>query len=149
MNSKFRVLLALENEAINEQVHYLLSEHYDVRTAHDADDVYHLIHTFQPWLAVLDYNLTTINPIDLHEGVEFLHPQTKFVICVTTENLEVARRVWCKRAIDYIRKPIDQYRIRDDINKIVRHIIDQHEIRTLETKITAFEKENEKLRRLL
>ena len=149
MSKQFRVLLALENDEKNESIGKVLEEFYVVKIARDADQVYSIIHQFQPDLAVLDYSLTNINPIELHEGIEFLHPNTKFVICVTEENLAVAKCIWFQRSIDYIRKPISDGNIVDDINKLVRHIIDQREITDLQEQVNRLKDENEKLRKLL
>jgi DNA-binding NtrC family response regulator len=149
MDKRFCVVLALENAEKNERVQKALQGHYEVKLAKDADEVYALIHQFQPDLAILDYNLTRINPIELHEGIEFLHPTTKFVICVTDENLEVAKRVWFQRSIDYIRKPVGDKHFIDDINKLVRHIVDQRQIHTLQDEVRRLNEENEKLRKLI
>ncbi|MBN1493911.1 MAG: response regulator [Candidatus Omnitrophica bacterium] len=149
MIKQFRVLLALESEQKNKAIQQVLDEFYVVQVARDAEEVYSIIHQFQPDLAVLDYSLTNINPIELHEGIEFLHPHTKFVICVTNENLEIAKRIWLHRSIDYIRKPIGDDHIIDDINKLVRHILDQREIKGLQEQINRLKDENEKLRKLL
>jgi len=149
MDKRFCVVLALETNEKNESVKRALEGHYEIKLAQNAEEVYALIHQYQPDLAILDYNLTKINPIDLHEGVEFLHPLTKFVICVTDENLEVAKRVWFQRAVDYIRKPVGDKHFIDDINKLVRHIIDQRHIKTLQSEIERLQEENDKLRKLL
>jgi DNA-binding NtrC family response regulator len=149
MNKQFRVLLALESDEKNKTIGKALEEFYIVQVAKDADEVYSIIHQFQPDLAVLDYSLTNINPIELHEGIEFLHPNTKFVICVTEDNLAVAKKIWLHRSIDYIRKPISDGNVVDDINKLVRHILDQREISGLQGQIRRLKEENEKLRKLL
>jgi len=149
MSNKIRVLLALETETLTQLVQEKMQEQYVIQTAKDAEDVYTIIHKFQPDLAVLDYSLTSVNPIELHEGIEFLHPNTTFVICATSENLEVARRIWLKRSIDYIRKPVDADMLIDNIHKIVRHIIDQRHIRELKGTLAELQAENKRLKSML
>ncbi|MFC1809659.1 response regulator [Candidatus Omnitrophota bacterium] len=149
MDKQFRVLIALENKEKNELIKEALKSFYSVEIAQGADEVYSVIHQFQPDLAVLDYSLTSVNPIELHEGIEFLHPNTKFVICVSDENMEVAKRIWFKRSIDYIRKPISDMSFIDDVNKLVRHIVDQRQIRDLQERVNRLKEENEKLKKLL
>lgn len=151
MIEKARILLALENKETNELVCTALGKFakYVVETADNAEAVYAAIHTFQPDLTLVDYALKIVNPIELHEGVELLHPGTKFVICVTDENLKVAQCIWNKRSIDYVRKPIDPDRIVDEVNKIMRHIFDVREIAALRKRVATLEDENERLKKLL
>ena len=144
--NQFRLVLALDNKETEKQVTQLLTKFYDVKTASDAEEVYHIVHHFHPDLAIMDYSLKNINPIELYEGIEFLHPETTYVLCAYHDNMEVAKRIWNKRAIDFIRKPIDTEHLLDDIYKITRHIIDVRKIETLEVKIKELEAEIRKLK---
>ena len=146
---EFRILFALANDALQAEIAARLEKYYTIRGAENAEAVTDAIHEFQPQLAIIDYALADVNPIEIDEGLKFLHPDTKIVLCVTDENLEVASRIWHKRAIDYIRKPLDIDHMEDDVNKIVRHLLDQVYKESLAKKLNDLEVENEKLKRML
>ena len=76
-----------------------------------------------------------------------VHFQVHVVICVTEDNHAVARRIWKKRAIDFIFKPYDTQRFLIDVNKVVRHILDVREIKQLRKKIKTLEQEIQTLQK--
>ncbi len=138
-NDKMKILLGLESGTDIGKIVFKLSEKYDVKMVNDAEEAYEFIHTFDPDLAILDYTLSKINPIDLHDGISFIHSHLKLVICVSNENYEVASRIWSKRAMDFIIKPFTVERFLLDVNKIVRYILDQRELDLLRKRINYYE----------
>ncbi|MBN1493720.1 MAG: response regulator [Candidatus Omnitrophica bacterium] len=141
MQKPYKVLLAIDDTALTDYCKLKLKDYCVVYVVDSSSRVYEIMHEAQIDLAVLDYSLPQINPIELHEGMEFLHPDTTIVLCVTRENREVATRIWHKRAIDYIQKPLDGPRLIDDINKVLRYIVAQDYVRRLEQRILQLEKE--------
>ncbi len=139
MQKPYKVLLALEDFDSAEYCKENLSDYCTVHIVGNAEQVYEALHNIQVDLAVLDYSLPSVNPIELHEGMDLLHPNTTVVLCVTAENREVASRIWHKRAVDYIQKPFDDTRLVDDINKVLRYIVAQNYIRRLEKRILQLE----------
>jgi DNA-binding NtrC family response regulator len=142
-----KILLALTGDAKRVAIVHALSKKFSIETASDAEEAYHAIHKFNPDIAILDYNLSKINPIDVFDGVSLVHHTVYYVICVTNENLEVARRVWKRRAMDFIIKPYDVKRFVQDINKLVRYVFEQRELKYLRKRVKALETENELLKR--
>jgi len=143
---EFKILLGLnKNDPVDEIVE-VLSNKFNVKCVSDAEEAYAIIHTFDPDLTILDYSIPKLNPIDLHDGISFVHSHMYLVLCVTAENLEVARRVWNKRAMDYIFKPIQKEHFVQDVNKIVRYIIDRRELEYLQQQIKFLEEQFNKLK---
>lgn len=149
-SDKLKILIGLEAGAQRDEIVGILSENYSVATVSDSEEAYERIHSFDPDLAILDYALSKVNPIDLHEGISMIHSYVQVVICANAENLEVAHRVWSRRAMDFIIKPFSTGRFIQDVNKIIRYIYDKRELkqlrdhlRSLEKKIDAIKKEKE------
>jgi len=138
---KQTLLLGLHDEPAAERIFAVLSRSFLVQAAVDAEDAYHKIHTLDPDLAVLDYALPKINPINLHEGISFLHANVGVVICVTEENYAVASRVWSKRAVDFIFKPYTETRFVQDVMKVMRYILLHKENEQMRTQIRTLEAE--------
>jgi DNA-binding NtrC family response regulator len=143
---RIKILLGLERNTQTVEIAERLGESFDVIVVHDAEEAYQKIHSFDPDIAIFDYGLAKIHPIELHEGISMVHFYIHVVICVNEENLLVARRIWQKRAIDFILKPFDLERFINDVHKIVRHVIDQRTIERLAKKIESLESEIGKLR---
>jgi response regulator of citrate/malate metabolism len=138
-NTQIKILIGLEDDMPKNEIVENLSEFYSVVTVKDCEEAYHTIHSFDPDLAILDYSLSKLHPIDLHEGIAMVHSYVHVVICATVENLEVAERVWSRRAMDFIVKPITSGRFVQDVHKIIRYIIDKRELTQLRKRIKAIE----------
>lgn len=135
MTQKFKIVLGFHDWQISAYVAEAAREMYEINIVRTAEEAYAAVHAFTPDLAILDYAMDGINPIEFHEGIEMMHPETMIVICVDEMNLEIAKRIWRRRSMDFIRKPIYHDRIVDDMNKIVRHIIDRRCIQELTEKV--------------
>jgi PleD family two-component response regulator len=136
-----KILIGLDPCPERDEIVAILSSQYDVVTVVDSEEAYEKIHSFDPDLAILDYSLSKVNPIDLHHGIAMVHSYVQVVICATAENLEVAHRVWSRRAMDFIMKPITAERFIQDVNKIIRYIYDKRELKQLRERIKVIEKE--------
>ena len=149
--NKFKILLGLDKRDPIDKIVKLLSKNFTIKVVNDAEEAYVQIHTFDPDLTILDYSIPKLNPIDLHDGISFVHSHMYLVLCVTSENLEVARRVWNKRAMDYIFKPIQTEHFIQDVYKIVRYIIDRKELDLLRSQIKVLEEKlkNVKIQNIL
>ncbi len=146
LKHKVRIAIGLhEYKHINEVVD-ILGQMHDIEIVADSEEAYHTIHAFKPDIAVLDYALSKIHPIELYEGIALAHANVHFVICVTEENYRIAQRVWKRRASDFIFKPFHPAQFVNDINKIVRNVFNFKEIEELNERIKLLEKELKNLR---
>lgn len=136
-----KILLALEASPERQEIIEELSKYYNVQVADDCENVYDKVHSFDPDIAILDYSISKLHPIDLHEGISLVHSHLHLVICVNTENLEVAERIWHKRAIDYIIKPYTTKRFLNDVKKVLRYVLHVQEIKKLRKRIKELKKE--------
>jgi PleD family two-component response regulator len=146
-SEQLKILIGLEAGKQRDEIVRILSEDYAVVTVSDSEEAYERIHSFDPDLAILDYSLSKVNPIDLHEGISMIHSYVQVVICATAENLEVAHRVWSRRAMDFIIKPVSTGRFIQDVNKIIRYIYDKRELKQLREQLKSIEKKIEALKK--
>jgi len=144
---KLKILIGLEPTPQREEIVSILAEKYSVETVSDSEEAYTRIHSFDPDLAILDYSLSKVNPIDLHDGIAMVHSYVQVVICATAENLEVAHRVWSRRAMDFIMKPVTTDRFIQDVNKIIRYIFDKRELKQLRARIKSIEEDIAKIKK--
>jgi two-component SAPR family response regulator len=145
LDKKTKIVIGLhENEYCNDIVNRLKNMH-ELEVVYDTEEAYHTIHVFKPDIAILDYSLSKIHPIELYEGIALAHPHVHFVICVTDDNYKVAQKVWKRRACDFIFKPFTAEQFVCDVNKIVRNVFDLKEIEFLKKKIKDLEDEVDQL----
>ncbi len=144
---KLKLVIGLKDKEIMFFAKERLKESFDVESVEDSEGAYHVIHTFKPDMAILDFSLDKIHPIELYEGVSFIHPETHFVICVTDDNFKVAEKIWKKRSCDFIFKPFTLEQFVNDVNKIVRNYFDMKEIARLRKRVLELEAEIERIKR--
>jgi two-component system, OmpR family, response regulator VicR len=138
---KIKLLIGLEEGSKTDEILANLKTSYNVEMVYDSEEAYQKIHVFDPDIAILDYALSKIHPIELYEGISMVHFHLRVVICVNNENLEVASRIWKQRAIDFILKPFTAEQFVLDVNKVVRHVLDLRENESLKKKIVLLENE--------
>jgi len=136
---KIKVVIGLPRYERLDAVVPKLRTMYDVETISDSEEAYHTIHVFKPDVAVLDFALSKIHPIELYEGIALAHPYVNFILCGTEDNFQIAQRVWKQRACDFIYKPFTPDQFVANINRIVRNIINVKEIEQLKQYIGELE----------
>lgn len=135
LKEKVKVVLGLEQNEVSGEIFDQMREMYEVEVVADSEEAYHTIHVFKPDLALLDFALDKIHPIELYEGVALAHPHVKFVLCVTEDNFEVAMRVWKRRSVDFIFKPFYPKQFVNNVNTIVRNMVNEKEIKSLKKEL--------------
>ncbi len=143
---KTKIVIGLHEYEQIEVIAHCLKDMHEVEIVYDTEEAYHTIHVFKPDIAILDYALSKIHPIELYEGIALAHPHVHFVICVTEDNYKVAQKVWKRRSCDFIFKPFSPEQFVSDVNKIVRNVFDMKEIDSLRKRIKDLEGEIDQLR---
>lgn len=141
-----KMVLGLGDYERAEEILTILRQMYEVQVVEDSEEAYHVIHVFNPDIAILDYTLSKIHPIELYEGIALAHPSVHFIICVNEDNFKVAERVWKRRACDFIFKPFFPEQFVNDVNKLVRNLLSAEEIEDLKSRIANLEAENNRLK---
>lgn len=145
LKDKPKVVIGLYEFSGIDEVNDRLSSMYDLEVVADTEEAYHTIHVFKPDIAILDYSLSKIHPIELYEGIALAHAHVHFIICVTDDNYKVAQKVWKRRACDFIFKPFTVEQFISDVNKIVRNVFDLKEIDILKKRIKELEAEIDRM----
>lgn len=146
-NNRVRLALGLgECERCTEIVEKL-STMYFVDVVADSEEAYHTIHVFKPDLAILDFSLSKIHPIELYEGVVLAHAHVKFVLCVNEDNFKVAQRVWKRRSVDFIFKPFYPEQFVNNVNTIVRNMLNIKEMKVMSERIALLEEQVSELKK--
>jgi len=143
---EIKILIGLPDGPQKDEIVSILSSSHTVETASDSVEAYKKIHEIDPDIAILDYALSKINPINLSDGISFIHANVYMVICVTDENIEVASWAWNKRALDFIMKPYTTDRFVQDARKILRYIIQKKEVERLRKEVQTLQEEIKNIR---
>lgn len=138
--NELKILIGIEPGPDRDAIVRELRRPFIVDTVDDTEQAYDKIHHFDPDIAVLDYSLDKIHPINLHDGISLVHSYLVMVLCVTEENLQVAFRAWQKRSMNYILKPYTVERFVHDVRKIARHVMDQNKIKELRREVVDLKK---------
>ena len=149
LKRKTKIVIGLEKYDRIDEIAERFKDMHDVEFVNDSEEAYHAIHVFKPDIAILDYALSKIHPIELYEGIALAHSSVHFVICVTEENYRVAQTIWKQRSCDFIFKPFFPEQFMSDVNKIVRNVYDMREINELKLKIDDLKNEINRLNQQL
>src|SRR3989338_3684452 len=98
----FRILLALSDPAFSKRAIKLLQAFYRVDSADTIKQFSDHIHKGEYDLIIIDYRFGGMKAEDVYQGVEFMHPNAVFIVYTEKEKKEIAKRLWKRRAIDFI-----------------------------------------------
>jgi len=106
----------------------------EVTTVSDGDGAIHAVRREAYDLIFVDYQLPTINGLDLISEIKAIHPETEVVMITGEGNEQIVRAAFKSGALDYITKPVRL----SDIEIILNTAMERHRLR----------RENMELRRL-
>ena len=106
----------------------------EVTGASDGDGAIHAVRREAFELVFVDYQLPTINGLDLISEVKALHPETEVVMITGEGNEQIVRAAFKSGALDYITKPVRL----SDIEIILNTALERRRLR----------RENQELRRV-
>jgi two-component system NtrC family response regulator len=106
-----KLLVVDDDEEIRMQMHWALTEDYEVFLAHDRTSALHIFRAEQPMVVTLDLGLPP-HPRDMDEGFRTLgailqgNAIAKVIVITGNEDREYALRAIGQGAYDFFRKPI-------------------------------------------
>ncbi len=127
MRKDVKILIGLSDRRFLKAVVQILGRVYTVQSGFRIRDFAKKVHSFTPDLVIIDYQFSGMKATDLYQGIEFMHPNCVFVVRAESERLKIARLLWKRRAMDYIRKSPRVFDFVQDVNKVVRYIIERKE----------------------
>jgi len=141
-----RIVVGLGDCERSEEIINQLKTMYEVEVVGDSEEAYHTIHVFKPHLAILDFSLSKIHPIELYEGVALAHAGVTFVLCVTEDNYKVAQKIWKQRSVDFIFKPFFPLQFVNNLNTIVRNLLNTRYLQENQDQIKSLQEEIDRLK---
>lgn len=127
MLKDFRIIIGHKTSAAVDSAVQRLEAVYDIAYYSKGPDILNHVLQDRPDLAILDYSVDEVDVIALCEKLSGDFPDVNTVIAVTIDQLEVAKKKWRKRALDYIIMPLDSKEFVEEINKIVRYVLVERE----------------------
>jgi len=112
MNTKPKMLIVDDDEAILRQLKWALEEEYEIITASSKEEAFRAVEACKPQIVALDVNLDTLN-MSGKEGIEILaeikgkNPFLKVIMITGNESKELALEAVNRGATDFFLKPID------------------------------------------
>ncbi len=135
----FRILLALSDSAFTKRAVKLLENFYRVDCAGTIKEFSDHIHKGEFDLIVIDYRFGGMKAEDVYQGVEFMHPNAIFIVYTDREKKTIAKRLWKRRAIDFINHTPSEERFVQSINKAMRWTIQKRDTIALERTLKNIE----------
>lgn len=136
---KFKILLVLSNLRFVKTVRKYLETFYDVSYAVSLEEFTKKVHHGHYDLIIIDYRFSGMKAEDVYQGVEFLHPNAVFIVYTDKEKKNIARKLWKRRAIDYIHHTDDPRRFVQGVNKAMRWTIQKRDTIALEKTLKNIE----------
>lgn len=127
---KIRVLLADDMEIIAQTIQNILMKRNDIEViyiAKDGEEEYNKIIELQPDLVFTDNQMPKMNGIDVIEKIynSDIEKKPKFVFATADTDMELYRRAYKSGTILFIRKPIDENRVKDAVEEYLAVIEDE------------------------
>jgi len=145
----FKILLAISDVKFAKKVMRLLEVYFTVILATSIRELSAQIHKENPGLVVVDYSFGGMRADEIYHGIEFLHPNVTFVVYTAREKKLLAKKLWKRRAMDYITHTDDEVAFVQNINKIVRWTIQRNDTIALERTIEKIEKAIQEVRKIV
>lgn len=136
---QFKILLALSDAAFAGQVTRLLKAFYIVHVATAIKDFSDEIHRGEFDLIVIDYRFGGMRAEDVYQGIEFMHPNAVFIVYTDRQQRRIAKRLWKRRAIDYIVHTQRPQRFVQSVNKAMRWTVQKRDTVSLERTLKNIE----------
>ncbi len=136
---EFKILLALSDMRFVNQTVKLLRTYYTVSYCKSLQDFSDQIHKGDFDLIVIDYRFGGMRAEDVYQGIEFLHPNAVFVVYTDKDKKKIAKKLWKRRAIDYINHTREPNRFVQSVNKAVRCAIQKRDTVSLEKTLKKIE----------
>ncbi len=121
--SGFQLFIGHSDEKFLDKIVPLLPDRCKVYTESKNDKIVNDLLELQPDLAILDYYISEIEVIELCEKISGDYPSSNIVICVNIDDLQLAKKKWRMRAMDYIVFPVDEVQFVEAVNKVIRYVI--------------------------
>ena len=127
MPKDFFIFVGHQNEDYLEKVKTILDKYYTVNVSAKGCDIVNAVLDLQPDLAILDYDISEIDVLKLCEKIDGGYAHINTIIYVVLDKLDIAKKKWKKRAIDYIVGPLEVQEFAEDVHKGVRNILLERE----------------------
>lgn len=137
MSKDYRILLALNNRSLTRGLVTRLGKVYSVSSVHTISDYSKHIHQSKYSLVILDAHFAGLSAEDVYQGTMLMHPQAAFVIYLKDINEELVKRIWKRRAFDYLIHTPNVYSLSEEVHKYVRWVAEKNQIDRLMRKVSG------------
>lgn len=135
----FKILLALSDPAFIKQTSRLLKQFYEVQYATTLKQFSDYVHKGEYDLIVIDYHFGGMKAEDVYQGIEFMHPNAVFIVYTDKEKRSLVKKLWKRRAIDYINHTRQPERFVQSVNKAMRWTVQKRDTIALERTLKNIE----------
>ncbi|HNV85687.1 MAG TPA: response regulator [Candidatus Omnitrophota bacterium] len=136
----FKIVLAISNQPFAKKVIRILNSFYTISLVTSIRDLSSKIHQENPNLIIIDYSFGGMRADEIYRGIEFLHPNVNFIVYTAREKKYLAKKLWKRRAMDYLNYTDDPVLFVQNVNKTVRWTIQRNETVALEKTVDKIEK---------
>jgi len=126
---KPRILIVDDDEAITQQLFWMLSDDYDVVTANDLQTAVRRVTVYEPAVSILDLHLPP--EVDSPEvGLRLLEyikahiPESKVLVMSSTSGVETRKSCYAVGADEFLDKPFDTEHLLSTMRRMAPRSLD-------------------------
>ena len=136
----FKIVLAISNQKFARKVLKILDSFYTANLVTSIRELSAKIHQENPNLIIIDYSFGGMRADEIYRGIEFLHPNVNFIVYTAQEKKYLAKKLWKRRAMDYLNYTDNPINFVQNVNKTVRWTIQRNETIALEKTVDKIER---------
>jgi len=136
----FKIVLAISNQKFAKKVLKILNSFYTANLVTSIRELSAKIHQENPNLIIIDYSFGGMRADEIYRGIEFLHPNVNFIVYTAQEKKYLAKKLWKRRAMDYLNYTDNPINFVQNVNKTVRWTIQRNETIALEKTVDKIER---------
>ena len=136
---RFKILLALSQLTFQKRAAEVLGKYYSVQTVKNVKEFSDAVHKGEFDLIIIDYRFSGMKAEDVYQGVEMMHPNAVFVVYTEREKKAITKKLWKRRAIDYINHTNNMRHFVLSVNKVMRWTIQKRDTLQLEKTLRSIE----------
>jgi len=130
----YRIMLADDEGIVIDSLKFIIEKHFDtdciVDFAKTGRSVIELTEHFRPDIAIMDIQMPGINGIDAMREISKINPSTIFIVMSAYDKFDYAKEAINLGVLDYLNKPVDQFKIVEVLKKAMTIIDAERERRS-------------------
>ncbi|MBF4694950.1 sigma-54-dependent transcriptional regulator [Fusibacter ferrireducens] len=116
-----KLLIIDDEKSVLNALKFTFEDQFEVLTANSMFEVNEMLLNHQPQIALIDLRFGKISGLKVLMKIKTMYPETIIIVMTAFGTIETSIKAIKMGAYDYVEKPIEVNRLREIINKAIRH----------------------------